>query len=68
MNATYSAFGLIAGVTFLIVGLVCMLGRSSGFTSIQIELWQLRCRVKTSLPGVIFAVLGLLVIYVTRPM
>jgi hypothetical protein len=67
MNAMYSSLGLLVGVAFLIAGLVCMLRCAGGPTTMQIVVWSVRLRITTSLPGVIFAVLGLLVIIVTRP-
>jgi hypothetical protein len=67
MSAGDSVIGLFVGAAFLFVGLICMVGRLSGVTLMQLELWPIRCRIKTSLPGVVFAVLGLLVIYLTRP-
>ncbi len=67
MNASDSIFGLLVGVAFLVAGFGCMLSRTSGSTTMQIQLWGLKCRVQTSLPGIIFAVLGLLVIALTRP-
>jgi hypothetical protein len=68
MCLLYSVLGLIVGVAFLGVGVVCMYGRFRGVADMQFELWKLKCRINTSMPGVMFALLGLLVIYVTRPM
>ena len=67
MYEAYSSLGLLVGVAFLIAGFICMLRNANGPTTMLIFVWGFRLRISTSLPGVIFAVLGLLVIFVTRP-
>jgi hypothetical protein len=65
-NAWYSGLGLLAGVLFLIVALICMLHRYTGGATMRVEFLEFRAEIKTSVPGLVFALLGLLVISLTR--
>lgn len=67
MTPIYSFLGLVVGLTFLAAGCFCMVRSASGRTNMNLTLWGLKLQVETSLPGIIFAVLGLLVIFVTSP-
>jgi hypothetical protein len=67
MNPWYSSLGLVVGITFLLVGFICVGQRHSGNTTLFLEFCGLKVRVKNALPGIIFAILGLLAILITRP-
>jgi hypothetical protein len=66
MDGWYSALGLLVGIFFLAVGFVCMLRQHAGDTAFQATVWGFKFEIKTTVPGVIFTVLGVLVIYLTH--
>jgi hypothetical protein len=67
MFTLYPTLGLAVGTAFLAVSLTCMLRQHTGDTTLYADVWGAKVRVKSSLPGIVFAVLGMLVILLTRP-
>ncbi len=62
----YSVLGLIVGVLCVLCGLKLFLNGVPGPTSWTIQAFGLKSYVSGALPGVVFAILGFLIIYVTR--
>lgn len=62
----YSVMGLIVGVLCVLCGLILFLRGVKGGTSWSIEVLGLRSHITGALPGVVFAIVGFLIIYITR--
>jgi len=63
----YSKLGLLVGVIFLLVGLVLCLNGVAGNTSWIAKFIGAESKISDAAPGVILFVIGLLVIWVTKP-
>jgi hypothetical protein len=66
VNVSYSTLGLLVGVLFLLVGLLCMVRRDTGDSVVETEFLSLRIRIRTDVPGLVIAAFGALVILITR--
>jgi hypothetical protein len=62
----YSVLGLIVGAVCVLSGVVLFLHGVAGNTSWTASLLGLNSKITDAAPGVVFAILGFFVIYVTR--
>jgi hypothetical protein len=66
MDTGYPFYGLMIGTLFLAVGLLCMLRPGRGVSTIQADVGPFHLRINTSFPGLGFAALGVIVIFLTQ--
>jgi hypothetical protein len=62
----YSVLGLIVGVLYMLCGVKLFLNGVTGSATWTIQIFGIESHISGALPGVVFGILGFLIIYVTR--
>ena len=62
----YSVSGLVSGTLLFIAGLLTVFWRRTGRVEWVLQVGRMQMTLSTTVPGIVLAIVGLLVIWITR--